>query len=164
MFRVQLQKHPTAHLFFCIQSVALSQGRPENCPQPLFLEVSGPGPPLFPGQQVCLIHQQHIYLMLWHFLYVQLLEAHNRHIFTKQNKSKMWAFQQPAFTSGLELALPPPNSNECNSSFPPKCTHQVRTSEQQRISGINNLNDDITTDKHENSFALSITQGERTPH
>ena len=111
MFRVQLQKHPTAHLFFCIQSVALSQGRPENCPQPLFLEVSGPGPPLFPGQQVCLIHQQHIYLMLWHFLYVQLLEAHNRHIFTKQNKSKMWAFQQPAFTSGLELVPPPTAMN-----------------------------------------------------
>lgn len=72
---------------------------------------------------------------------------------TKQNKGKMGAFQQPAFRNGLDFAFPP-TSNICNSSFPPKCTHQVRTSEQQRISGINNLNDDITTEKTWKQFCL----------
>lgn len=88
MVGVQLLKPPPPHLLLCIQPVTLSQGRPENCPQPLFLEVSGPGPPLLPGQQVCLIHQQHVHLMLRHLLYVRLLAAHNRKIIQNKIQAK----------------------------------------------------------------------------
>lgn len=66
----------SSHLFFCIQSVTLSQSRPENCPQPLLLEISGPGSPLLSAQQICLIHQQHVHLVVWHLLHVWLLAAH----------------------------------------------------------------------------------------
>lgn len=53
----------SAHFVFCIQSVTLSQSRPKNCPQPFLLKVSGPGSPLLSGQQVSLIHQQHVHLI-----------------------------------------------------------------------------------------------------
>lgn len=66
----------SSHLFFCIQSATLSQSRPENCPQPLLLEISGPGSPLLSAQQICLIHQQHVHLVVWHLLHVWLLAAH----------------------------------------------------------------------------------------